>query len=173
MNVYVRLGIRLLYKGFKSSAMERQKSIFPMFSPVDTVKQLLRSLSIKQGRKYDNPMSAREIQGFIDFHQLDTTELLLPIEDYKTYSLSLKVPTIDSMNSSIVNSNRMLVPARPLIIQTSSSPRQTAAASFSTKSTKQKRSGSKAETSLSKDLLVRHTPTKRTNSKAEHWGFLD
>lgn len=29
MNVYVRLGIRLLYKGFKSSAMERQKSILP------------------------------------------------------------------------------------------------------------------------------------------------
>jgi len=26
MSVYVRLGIRLLYKGFKSSAMERQKS---------------------------------------------------------------------------------------------------------------------------------------------------
>jgi phosphatidylserine decarboxylase len=43
-------------------------------------------LSIKQGRKYDNPISAREIKGFIDFHQLDMTEVLLPIEEYKKYA---------------------------------------------------------------------------------------
>lgn len=55
----------------------------------DVVKQLLRSLSIKQGRKYDNPHSVREIRGFVSFHQLDLTEVLLPLEEFTTYLLLL------------------------------------------------------------------------------------
>jgi phosphatidylserine decarboxylase len=39
---------------------------------------------VKQGRKYDNPLSAREIKGFIDFHQLNMDEVLLPHEEFKT-----------------------------------------------------------------------------------------
>ena len=42
-------------------------------------------MSVKQGRKYDNPLSAREIKGFIEFHQLNMSEVLLPVEDFKTY----------------------------------------------------------------------------------------
>jgi phosphatidylserine decarboxylase len=42
-------------------------------------------LSIKQGRKYDNPLSAKEIEGFIDFHKLDIAEVLLPLEEFKKY----------------------------------------------------------------------------------------
>jgi phosphatidylserine decarboxylase len=42
-------------------------------------------LSVKQGRKYDNPISAREIKGFVEFHQLNLDEVLLPLEDFKTY----------------------------------------------------------------------------------------
>ncbi|KAF2453627.1 phosphatidylserine decarboxylase proenzyme [Lineolata rhizophorae] len=74
MSVYVRLGIRLLYKGFKSR-ME-----------ADRIRKLLRSLSVKQGKKYDDPSSAAEIPGFINFHQLDMSEVLLPIEQFKTFN---------------------------------------------------------------------------------------
>jgi len=75
MSVYVRLGIRLLYKGLKSREMEKKR-----------VRKLLRSLSLKQGRKYDDPASAAQIAGFINFHQLDMSEVLLPIEEFKNFN---------------------------------------------------------------------------------------
>jgi phosphatidylserine decarboxylase len=43
-------------------------------------------LSIKQGRKFDNPLSAQQIKGFIDFHQLDMSEVLLPVEEFKNFN---------------------------------------------------------------------------------------
>ncbi|KAF2762800.1 hypothetical protein EJ05DRAFT_491095 [Pseudovirgaria hyperparasitica] len=75
MGVYVRLGIRLLYKGFKSSTMEKNR-----------IRKLLKSLSIKQGKKYDDPASTAQIQGFINFHQLDMSEVLLPTEQFKSFN---------------------------------------------------------------------------------------
>lgn len=75
MSVYVRLGIRLLYKGLKSREMEKKKA-----------RKLLRSLSFKQGRKYDDPASASQIPGFINFHQLDMGEVLLPTADFKNFN---------------------------------------------------------------------------------------
>ncbi|KAI9669503.1 MAG: hypothetical protein M1829_005092 [Trizodia sp. TS-e1964] len=75
MSVYVRLGIRLLYKGLKSREMEKKR-----------IRKLLKSLSVKQGRKFDDPLSAKEIQGFINFHQLDMSEVLLPMEDFKSFN---------------------------------------------------------------------------------------
>ncbi|KAF3933177.1 hypothetical protein ABW19_dt0209378 [Dactylella cylindrospora] len=75
MSVYVRLGIRLLYKGLKSSSMEKKK-----------IRQLLESLSWKQGKKYDNPASAREIKPFIAFHQLNLDEVLKPLDEFKTFN---------------------------------------------------------------------------------------
>nr|POF08180.1 phosphatidylserine decarboxylase proenzyme 3 [Quercus suber] len=75
MSVYVRLGIRLLYKGLKSREMEKKKA-----------RKLLRSLSFKQGRKYDDPASAAQIPGFVNFHQLDMGEVLLPIKEFKTFN---------------------------------------------------------------------------------------
>jgi phosphatidylserine decarboxylase len=50
------------------------------------VRKLLRSLSFKQGRKYDDPASAQSIPGFINFHQLDMSEVLRPTEDFKTFN---------------------------------------------------------------------------------------
>ena len=47
---------------------------------------MLRNMSYKQGRKYDDPASAREIQGFINFHQLDMSEVLKPMEDFKNFN---------------------------------------------------------------------------------------
>ncbi|KAL1980189.1 hypothetical protein VTN96DRAFT_4487 [Rasamsonia emersonii] len=75
MSVYVRLGIRLLYKGLKSREMEKKR-----------IRKLLKSLSIKQGRKYDDPSSASQIEGFINFHRLDMSEVLLPVEEFKTFN---------------------------------------------------------------------------------------
>ncbi|KAF9220448.1 hypothetical protein BS17DRAFT_797725 [Gyrodon lividus] len=70
MQVYVRLGIRLLYKGARGR-MEGARA-----------RRLLKSLSIKQGIKYDSPESARDIQAFIDFHGLKVDEILEPIESF-------------------------------------------------------------------------------------------
>ncbi|KAJ5155082.1 Phosphatidylserine decarboxylase-related protein [Penicillium coprophilum] len=75
MSVYVRLGIRLLYKGIKSRDMEKKR-----------IRRVLRSLSVKQGRKYDDPASASQIKDFINFHQLDMSEVLLPLENFRNFN---------------------------------------------------------------------------------------
>ncbi|APA16270.1 hypothetical protein sscle_16g110400 [Sclerotinia sclerotiorum 1980 UF-70] len=75
MSVYVRLGIRLLYKGLKSKEMEKKR-----------IRKLLKGLSIKQGIKYDDPASAAEIQKFINFHRLDMSEVLLPLEQFQSFN---------------------------------------------------------------------------------------
>ncbi|KAH7384320.1 phosphatidylserine decarboxylase-domain-containing protein [Phaeosphaeria sp. MPI-PUGE-AT-0046c] len=75
MSVYVRLGIRLLYKGLKSSNMEKKR-----------IRKLLKSLSFKQGKKYDDPASAAEIESFIAFHQLDMSEVLLSTSEFKSFN---------------------------------------------------------------------------------------
>lgn len=46
----------------------------------------MKSLSYKQGKKYDDPVSAREIQGFINFHKLDMSEVLRSIEQFKNFN---------------------------------------------------------------------------------------
>lgn len=75
MSVYVRLGIRLLYKGFKSGNMEKRR-----------IRRLLRSLSFKQGRKYDDPASASQIAGFVNFHQLDMSEVRQQTHEFKNFN---------------------------------------------------------------------------------------
>ncbi|KAI8988405.1 phosphatidylserine decarboxylase-domain-containing protein [Mycotypha africana] len=74
MSVYIRLGMRLLYKGMKSSIQSR------------AAKRLLANMSYKQGRRFDSPLSQREIRPFIKFHQLDMSEVLEPIENFKTFN---------------------------------------------------------------------------------------
>ncbi|KAG7906760.1 hypothetical protein KL907_002400 [Ogataea polymorpha] len=71
MNVYVRLGIRLLYRSFKGKKNS------------DRIKRILRNLSIKQGAKFDSPSSRSKIESFIKFHSIDMSEYL--IEDYTKY----------------------------------------------------------------------------------------
>ncbi|KAH8695010.1 putative phosphatidylserine decarboxylase Psd2 [Talaromyces proteolyticus] len=75
MSVYVRLGIRLLYKGLKSREMEKKR-----------IRKMLKSLSIKQGKKYDDPVSTSQIESFINFHQLDMSEVLEPVENFKNFN---------------------------------------------------------------------------------------
>lgn len=47
---------------------------------------MLRSLSIKQGRKYDDPASTSQIRDFINFHQLDMSEVLMPVEKFRSFN---------------------------------------------------------------------------------------
>jgi phosphatidylserine decarboxylase len=75
MSVYVRLGIRLLYKGLKSRDREKKR-----------IRKMLKSLSIKQGRKYDDPASASQIESFINFHQLNMSEVLEPPENFRNFN---------------------------------------------------------------------------------------
>ncbi|GAP85778.1 putative phosphatidylserine decarboxylase [Rosellinia necatrix] len=75
MSVYVRLGIRLLYKGLGSKDMENRR-----------IRKLLRGMSIKQGKKYDDPASKSQIEPFIAFHQLDMSEVLLPVEEFRNFN---------------------------------------------------------------------------------------
>lgn len=76
MNVYVRLGIRVLYKGLRSEKnMESKRA-----------KAMLKSQSVKQGIKYDNPASANGIPAFIKFHKLNMDEVLEPLENFKTFN---------------------------------------------------------------------------------------
>ncbi|TQS35373.1 hypothetical protein Golomagni_04208 [Golovinomyces magnicellulatus] len=90
MSVYVRLGIRLLYKGLKSKEMEKKRSIKSQHLSFATltfsVRKLLRSLSQKQGIKYDDPASRSDIPKFIAFHQLDMSEVLTPVESFKNFN---------------------------------------------------------------------------------------
>jgi phosphatidylserine decarboxylase precursor len=46
----------------------------------------LKSLSFKQGRKYDDPASAKDIEPFIAFHQLDMSEVLLQTSEFKNFN---------------------------------------------------------------------------------------
>lgn len=52
----------------------------------NTVRRMLKSLSLKQGRKYDDPISVSQIAGFIDFHRLNMDDVLLPIDQFKTFN---------------------------------------------------------------------------------------
>lgn len=49
---------------------------------------LLKSMSIKQGIKYDAPESAKDIPTFIEFHNLDVTEILDPLDSFSACHLS-------------------------------------------------------------------------------------
>lgn len=43
-------------------------------------------MSVKQGIKFDDPNSAKQIPQFIAFHQLNMDEVLLPIDQYKNFN---------------------------------------------------------------------------------------
>lgn len=75
MSVYVRLGIRMLYKGLKSRDMENKQ-----------IRKMLKNLSIKQGRKFDDPASKDEIEKFIAFHRLNMDEVLLPLDQFQNFN---------------------------------------------------------------------------------------
>lgn len=74
MSVYVRLGIRLLYKGLDKARSKR-------------VRIILRNMSIKQGKKFDSPQLKNDIASFIKFHKLNLEECLIQDpNEYPTFN---------------------------------------------------------------------------------------
>jgi len=55
-------------------------------SDASPARRLLKSLSVKQGLKYDSPASAIDIPSFIAFHGLDVNEILDPIDSFRTFN---------------------------------------------------------------------------------------
>jgi phosphatidylserine decarboxylase len=51
-----------------------------------TARRLLKSLSIKQGIKFDHPDSAADILPFIAFHNLNVDEIQDPLDSFKTFN---------------------------------------------------------------------------------------
>ena len=43
-------------------------------------------MSVKQGIKYDAPESAKDIPAFIEFHNLNTNEILDPLDSFKNFN---------------------------------------------------------------------------------------
>ncbi|RCH89304.1 hypothetical protein CU098_000029, partial [Rhizopus stolonifer] len=74
MSVYIRLGMRLLYKGMKTGIQSK------------TAQRILTNMTIKQGRRFDHPLSKREIGPFIKFHKLDMSQVLEPVESFETFN---------------------------------------------------------------------------------------
>ncbi|KDE04672.1 hypothetical protein MVLG_04896 [Microbotryum lychnidis-dioicae p1A1 Lamole] len=74
--IYVRLGMRLAYRGLGAGGgMEGAR-----------IARLLDSMSKKQGIKYDSPASVRDIPPFIDFHNLNLDEVRDPLSSFKTFN---------------------------------------------------------------------------------------
>ncbi|KAG0087816.1 hypothetical protein BGZ93_006767 [Podila epicladia] len=73
MPTFIRLGIRLLYK-----------------SPANkiSVGKILADMSRKQGIKFDDPKSVRDIEPFIRFHNLQSqmSEVLEPLQNFKNFN---------------------------------------------------------------------------------------
>ncbi|KAG9119725.1 hypothetical protein FRC07_005106, partial [Ceratobasidium sp. 392] len=82
MQGYVRIGIRLLYKLFKRESMQGASSRMEG----GRARKLLKSMSIKQGQKYDSAESAREIPAFIAFHNLNVDEIKDPLDSFKNFN---------------------------------------------------------------------------------------
>ncbi|KXS13885.1 hypothetical protein M427DRAFT_100089, partial [Gonapodya prolifera JEL478] len=76
MPVYIRLGIRLLYQ---SSRVQRSVES-------NSIKNILKRLSVQQGAKYNSPSSVKDIPSFIEFHKLDTDEILDPLDSFKSFN---------------------------------------------------------------------------------------
>lgn len=74
MSVYVRLGMRLVYKGMKTSIQSKG------------AQRILTNLTLKQGRRFDSPNSAREIPAFIKFHKIQLHEVWKPVSSFKTFN---------------------------------------------------------------------------------------
>ncbi|KAJ3054726.1 hypothetical protein HK097_000972 [Rhizophlyctis rosea] len=76
MPIYIRLGIRLLYQvaGARNAVETRY------------IKNLLKNLSVKQGRKFDAPVSVKAIKHFVAFHNISLDEVAEPLESFKSFN---------------------------------------------------------------------------------------
>ena len=74
-------------------------------------RKLLKSMSVKQGLKYDSAESAREIPTFIAFHNLNVDEIKDPLDSFSTCSFLRLLGLLNALVFRIVQ--RVLLPVRP------------------------------------------------------------
>lgn len=108
MQVYVRLGIRLLYKVFLTFLIKTSITFQGAKGRMEggRARRLLKSLSIKQGIKYDSPESVRDIQPFIQFHRLNVDEILDPLDSFSKHPHAVLPPPLMFLR----NVQRILLP---------------------------------------------------------------
>jgi len=72
----IKTSIQLMYRhGMGQKMTEKAK-----------VRALLKKMSEKEGKEYDDPKSAKRIPAFVKQHHLNTNELAQPIADFKTFN---------------------------------------------------------------------------------------
>ncbi|KAI8370475.1 phosphatidylserine decarboxylase-domain-containing protein [Radiomyces spectabilis] len=74
MSVYIRLGMRLVYKGLRTGIQSK------------TAQRILTNMTVRQGRRFDAPSSVREIPAFIKFHNISMDEVLEPLGNFKSFN---------------------------------------------------------------------------------------
>ena len=95
-------------------------SLHPDLGPNNSriARRLLKTMSVKQGIKYDAPESAKDIPAFIEFHNLDTSEILDPIDSFKNFNeffYRCVCPCFTASHTYLLSSPRKLKPdARPV-----------------------------------------------------------
>jgi len=73
---YIRVSMRLMYStGTGRFTVDKLQA-----------KKILSAMTRQQGAKYDNPQSKREIPTFIAYHQLNTDEILDPLDSFQNFN---------------------------------------------------------------------------------------
>jgi len=73
---YIKVSLRMMYStGTGKFAVDNLQ-----------IKNVLRHLTEKQGKKYTAPKSIKEIQPFIEFHNLNKDEILDPLDSFKNFN---------------------------------------------------------------------------------------
>lgn len=76
MPTYIRLGIRWMHQyGASNRAVDSYM-----------VRQIFQTLTLKQGRKFDDPSSVKNIPDFIKYHKLNVDEIMEPISSFRTFN---------------------------------------------------------------------------------------
>ncbi|KAL6051749.1 phosphatidylserine decarboxylase [Balamuthia mandrillaris] len=73
---YIKLALRMIYNTrMTNKAINTAKT-----------RAILRNMSINQGRKYDNPKSKKSIRSFVEYFEIDMTDVLEPIDNFETFN---------------------------------------------------------------------------------------
>ncbi len=79
---------------------------------------MLKSMSVKQGKKYDSPSSAAEISNFINFHKLNVNEILQPLDSFSEIRLhSNSMTSTDSVHRQKTSTSSSTASSSPMPVQ--------------------------------------------------------
>lgn len=73
---YIRLGLRLVYQSLGSNKTVETKM----------ARQLLQYMTVKEGKKFNDPSSVKFIRQFVNYFKINLDEVLLSISQFKTFN---------------------------------------------------------------------------------------